>query len=61
MKPFTRLQMCRLVEKFETYRTVCDRRKETSGLTRTARSGDNIQTLGVMKEETPIKSVRSVK
>ena len=63
IKPFPRLQMCRLAEEFETYETVFDRGgNEASGRKATVQSEpiDNIQTLGVIMEETPIKTVRRV-
>ena len=45
MKPLSRLQFHRLKNKFETYGTVYDRRKEGKGGPKTARSDENIQSI----------------
>ena len=50
----------RIIEKFEKFGTVSDRRMENCGRPRSVRSGENIEQVNTIIDETPRKSVRTV-
>lgn len=51
-------QIFRIVTKFEQYRNIGDRRKDTYIRQRTERSDENIEKVKTIIQETPTKSVR---